>query len=117
VDEVDSLDTSILIQGEKVTNAGTFVNSSGDISLRPRTFASVPWSPVPWTVVGQAGIDQQTSDISSIVQEIVNQSGWSSGNSLTLIFTGTGRRTAESFDGDSSAAPLLHIEWAPGGCG
>jgi len=109
-DEADSVATSILIQGQKAANAGTFVNSSGNISSRPRTAASVPWSPAPWGVIGQAGIDQQTPDISSIIQEIVNQPTWASGNSMALIFTGTGRRTAESFDGVPAAAPLLHIE-------
>ncbi|MHC4705621.1 MAG: hypothetical protein ACYS8I_00850, partial [Planctomycetota bacterium] len=71
------------------------------------------WNPPPWTAVGHAGADQQTPDIASVIQEIVNRPGWASGNSLVIIIVGSGRRTAESYDGDSAAAPLLHLELAP----
>jgi hypothetical protein len=60
---------------------------------------------------GEAGAGQRTPDISSIIQEIVTRLGWSSGNSLVVIITGTGERTAESYDGDSAGAPLLYVEY------
>ncbi|UJS17547.1 MAG: hypothetical protein L3J17_00415 [Candidatus Jettenia sp.] len=109
VDEITSEATSLTIQGEDVDNAVTFAAVSRNISLRPRTTAGVSWSPVPWTTVGVSGSDQQTSDISSVIQEIVNRSGWSNGNSLVVIITGTGRRMAESYEGSQSGAPLLHV--------
>jgi hypothetical protein len=62
-------------------------------------------------MVGEAGSDQQTSDINPIVQEIVDRQEWSSGNSLAVIISGTGRRSAESFDGDAAGAPVLHVEY------
>ena len=43
-----------------------------------------------------------------MIQEIVDHPGWSSGNAIAIIVTGTGTRTAESFDGKAHAAPLLH---------
>jgi hypothetical protein len=46
-----------------------------------------------------------------VIQEIVNRSGWASGNSLVLIVTGTGKRTAESYNGDQAGAALLHVEY------
>jgi hypothetical protein len=46
-----------------------------------------------------------------VIQEIVNRPGWTAGNSLVLIVTGTGERVAESFDGEADAAPLLHVEY------
>ena len=61
---------------------------------------------MPWTTVGQAGPDEQTSNIAAVIQEIVNRPGWSSGNALAIIITGTGKRVAESFNGVSSAAAL-----------
>jgi hypothetical protein len=49
-----------------------------------------------------------------VIQEIVDRTGWSSGNSLVVIITGSGNRIAESFDGDSgAAAPLLQVAYAP----
>ncbi|MEE9533776.1 MAG: hypothetical protein V3W06_05115, partial [Acidimicrobiia bacterium] len=115
VDERNSGATSLTIWGEAIDNAPTFTNSSGNISSRTRTTASVAWSPVAWTTVGQAGPDQRTPDIASVIQEIVNRTGWSNGNSLVIIITGTGERTAESYNGDQAGAPLLHVEFGTGG--
>jgi hypothetical protein len=47
--------------------------------------------------------------MASVIQEIVNRPGWSSGNALMVIITGSGERVAESYDGDPDGAPLLHV--------
>jgi hypothetical protein len=111
VDERTSTGTTLTIQGEAVDDAVTFSNSQNNISTRSRTTASAAWTPAPWDTIGEAGPAQQTSDISSVIQEIVSQSGWVQGNSLVLIITGTGERVAESFNGDAVGAPLLHVEY------
>jgi PKD repeat protein len=112
VDEADSEETSLQIRGQDTDNAATFSSSSNNISNRPKTTASVSWAPPPWNSVGAAGPDQRTPDISWVIQEIVDRSGWGSGNSLAIIITGSGQRTAESYNGSSSAAPLLHVEYS-----
>ncbi|GJL78480.1 MAG: hypothetical protein NPINA01_14690 [Nitrospinaceae bacterium] len=109
VDEVNTGATPLTVQGQNSANPATFTSAGNNITLRPLTTASVPWSPAPWNSVGEAGLDQRTPDISSVIQEIVNLPGWASGNPLAVIIGGTGERTAESFDGTPSAAPLLHI--------
>ncbi len=101
----------LTIQGEASGSALTFSNSPNDISLRGKTFVTVPWHPNPWLASGSKGLDQQTSDISTIVQEIVSKRSWEAGNSLVFTITGSGKRVAISYDGDSSKAPLLHIEY------
>lgn len=58
VDETSSAATSLLIQGEDSDDAGTFLSTSGDISSRTPTAASVAWTPVAWNTVGEAGTDQ-----------------------------------------------------------
>jgi hypothetical protein len=45
------------------------------------------------------------------MQEIVNRSGWASGNALVVLITGSGRRVAESYNGDRAGAALLHVEY------
>jgi hypothetical protein len=112
VDETPSGPTSLTIQGEAADNAVTFGSASGDISSRSRTGAAVPWTPAPWPTVGEAGVDQRTPKLASVVQEIVGRGGWASGHALVIIITGTGERVAESYDGVSSAAPLLHVEYS-----
>jgi hypothetical protein len=46
-----------------------------------------------------------------MVQEVVSRPGWQSGHALAFIISGSGQRTAESEDGSSSKAPLLHVEY------
>jgi len=103
--------TALTIRGQAANNAPTFSTSRGNVSSRARTLASVKWNPAPWTSVGATGPGQQTPDLSSVIQEIVNRSGWVSGNSLAIIITGTGNRVAESYDGDKVGAPLLRVEY------
>ena len=114
VDETSSVATSLVIEGEDTDDAQTFTSSTWNISDRARTAASVAWSPTAWTIKGEAGSDQQTPDISLIIQEVVDRPGWSSGNSLAVVITGTGERVAESFNGDPKGAPLLHVEYSAG---
>jgi hypothetical protein len=111
VDETHSGAATLMIEGQATDNVPIFAKANDNISSRERTNAVVDWTPAPWTTVGETGSDQKTSDISSIIQEIVDRQGWSSGNSLAIIITGTGRRTAESFDGDVAGAPVLHVEY------
>ncbi|WP_141719663.1 T9SS type A sorting domain-containing protein [Roseivirga misakiensis] len=95
-DETSTGALTITIEGQLSDNAAAFTTATNNVSSRTRTMASESWSPADWNTVGEAGSDQRTVDISSIIQEIVGQPGWSNGNSLVLIFTGpSGTRTAE----------------------
>ncbi|PRY24418.1 cadherin domain-containing protein [Aliiruegeria haliotis] len=114
-DEVDTGPVSLTIRGEDTDDAATFTSTAQNIFSRVRTDASVEWTPADWTVVGEAGPDQQTPNLAAIVQEIVNRSGWSSLNDMVFMISGTGTRTAEAFDGDEDGAALLHVEWVPAG--
>ncbi len=107
-DKASSGTVSLVIKGEAKDNSTTFTTASKNISSRVKTTASVAWSPETWT---DAGVVYQTCELKTIVQEIVNRSGWVSGNSMAFIITGTGTRTAESYEGSKTAAPLLHVEY------
>ncbi|MBD2206730.1 right-handed parallel beta-helix repeat-containing protein [Calothrix sp. FACHB-1219] len=111
VDEIGSTATNLTIRGEDVDNALTFTTSKNNISSRVTTDAAVVWNPLAWSTVSQAGINQRTANIASVIQEIVDRQGWSSGNSIATIISGTGKRTAESYDGDALGAPLLYVEF------
>jgi hypothetical protein len=111
-DETNSVNTVLTIEGQNSGNTNTFSSTEGNISSRPRTGVNVLWTPPAWNTVGEAGPNQKTPDISPIIQEIVSRGDWVSGNSLVIIVTGTGERTAESYKGTPSAAPLIHIEYS-----
>jgi hypothetical protein len=112
-DETNSDATTLTIQGEAAGHAIIFDNTTANISSRSRTVAAVSWAPAPWAR-GEAGLAQQTPDIASIVQEVVDRVDWSSGNALAVIITGSGKRVAESYNGDAPSAPLLHVEYNSG---
>jgi hypothetical protein len=117
VDEATSVATSLQIQGQASNTALTFTTATNNVSSRPRTAATVPWSPAAWPTVGAAGVAQRTPSLATVIQEIVSRPGWASGNALALIITGSGWRVAESFNGLPAAAPLLHVEYTTGGGG
>ncbi len=111
VDEANTVPTSVVLEGESFHDAATFVSSPFNISSRPRTAAQVPWTPPPWTTAGEASPAQRTPNIASIIAEIVARPGWTPGNALVLIASGTGERTAISYDKDPSSAARLHVEY------
>ncbi|UII32648.1 fibronectin type III domain-containing protein [Fulvivirga ulvae] len=111
VDETANTSGSKTIYGEATDHSGAFTSGSFNISNRPVTSAAISWNPPAWNSTGASGTDQRTSDISQIIQEIVNRSGWNPGNALSLILAGSGRRVAESYNGSSAQAPLLVIEY------
>jgi len=111
-DEVSTAAASLTIQGETTPQAPTFAETTDNVSLRPRTAASVAWSPAAWSTVGEQGVNQRTPNLATVIQEVVSAGTWSSGDPIVLIVTGSGRRTAEAFDGLPAGAPLLHVEYS-----
>jgi len=110
-DETSSGAASLVLQAEANANATPFTTALGSLSSRPRMPASVAWSPPTWDSVGEAGPDQRTPDLSALIQAVVDQPGWASGNALALLVTGSGRRTADPFEG--GFPPVLHVEFEP----
>ncbi len=113
-DESGSGAVSLNIYGEDTDNSTAFTSTAYDVSNRTKTSASVAWSPPGWTAPN-AGPNQQTPDLTAIIQEIIDRPGWNSGNTLAIIINGTGTRTAE-------VNPTLVIDTAGGaantwGCG
>jgi hypothetical protein len=102
---------SFVIHGQDTDNALQFAKTSRNISSRTTTDASVNWNPPDWTAAGAAGTAQQTSDLSAIIQEIIDRPGWQADNALAFIVSGSGARFAESFNGSSAGAPRLIIEY------
>lgn len=103
--------SNLSISAQADDNAALFTNAANGLSTRPLTNATVAWNPGNWSTVGQAGTDEQTPNLSALLQEVVNRNGWSSGNRIALLLSGQGRRRAFSFNGSVAGAPVLHVEW------
>ena len=114
VDEAHSDATDLVLRAQLSGNAPTFTTSSGNISGRALTSASTAWSPGPWSSIGAV---QTSPDLAAVIQEVVNQGAWNSGNALAIIITGTGRRTAVSYDNAPIDSPLLNVTYTIGSVG
>ena len=114
-DETSSDPVNLVIKGEATDDAATFALTPYNVSTRAATNASTSWSPQAWITVGDAGAAQRTTDIAAIIQEIVDRPNYQSGNAIALIIEGTGKRTAESFDGSPSQAAELCITYSTEG--
>jgi hypothetical protein len=114
---------SLTIRGEKDPDASPF--DEDDISERDLTDEEVDWATgtgndLPyWSEPEQAGKNERTPNIGPIIQEIVGQSGWSSGNALAIIITsesGSFRRAfaCDAYNrgggGGDNYAPVLFVK-------
>ena len=109
VDETNSSAANIVINAESADNALAFTTKNNDVRNRPLTSTAIAWDIPAWNTIGKV---KQSPDISSILQKIVDRSGWRANNSMVFVIQGSGKRTAESYEGKSSAAPLLHVEYS-----
>ena len=110
-DETGTAATSLTIRAEASDNATTFTTATNNVSSRARTTAAATWAPAAWNVIDEAGANQRTPDLSAVLREVTNRSGWASGNALAFIVNGSGKRVARAFDAQLGSAPLLHVEY------
>ncbi|MBY5161740.1 Ig-like domain-containing protein [Salsipaludibacter albus] len=115
VDETDGRTTQLDLALQDADDPPTFGPGAFDLSSRPVLDEPVTWTPPSWSPVGQRGAAQQTPDLARLVQELVDRPGWSSGNAVALLVSGSGKRTAEAHDGVPDQAATLHVAWASEG--
>ena len=72
--DIDPATVAIVAQAD--SNAATFSSTANDISNRPPTVASVPWSPGPWNN-NEKGPAELTPDLSPLLAELVSRADWS----------------------------------------
>ncbi len=111
--EASSAAANLEVQAVAADLPATFSSTNGYLSSRPRTAAAAQWLPAAWPVIDAAGVDQRTSNLAAVIQEIINRPGWASGNAIAILITGSGKRVAWSFNGATGTkAPILHIEYS-----
>ncbi|MEI6852144.1 MAG: T9SS type A sorting domain-containing protein [Bacteroidota bacterium] len=104
---------NLIFSGQNSNNAAPFASSSGNISTRPLTTASVNWVPLGWYTTDEAGLDQRTPSLVPVVQEIVNRTGWISGNAMAFVVAGSGdTRSAYAYDGDAAKSAVLYVQYS-----
>jgi len=115
-DELGTDAATFRIRGEAADNAAQYVQGrNANITSRTATSTTVPWNPMGWNLIGEAGLNQQTPELASMMQEIIDRPGWAKGNAVAFMMDGVndalgdGRRTAEAKDGLSPPVLLLQF--------
>jgi type IV pilus assembly protein PilY1 len=100
---------TVRFHAEAADDSAGFSSGVSDISARAKTVATATWDPADWDIVDEQHV---SSDLTPLIQEVVNRSGWSAGNSLTLIQShdSGAERYAQSYNGNAAAAPMLRIK-------
>lgn len=104
------------LRGEKDINPATF-STYANYDARTRTTAQIDWDDIPsWTL----GTQYQSPDIKTIIQEIINLVGWTSGNPIVIFWDDHEARTAtdiarlrraRSWDHASRTPPMLYVKY------
>lgn len=103
--------TSLTIYGENSDDALPFNTDSFNISSRPATSSSIPWDNLP---IWDNQELHRTPDLTSIIQEIVDRPGWSSGNAMVIVFRSEppyGDRLAYGFGQSPAEAARLYVDY------
>lgn len=112
-DEMQSESTSLTLRAQAADNATVFTTTANSLSARPLSAASVSWTPAAWATVSERGPLQRTPDLSGVVGEIIARPGWTNGNALAFLITGTGHRTAEAADKTGGLPATLTVNYWP----
>lgn len=111
-DEVTTGSCNLMIRAENSDNAATFNSGGYNVSTRPVTTAGIAWVPPAWPVADASGPEQKTPDLAPVLQEVVNRPGFSASSAIVLIITGTGKRTAEAYEGVATAGAELTVTYS-----
>ncbi|NII28819.1 DUF839 domain-containing protein [Pseudoflavitalea sp. X16] len=125
VDEVNTTgDVNVMIGVENTDNPLTMTTGAFDIYHRLIHYGdTLIWKPGQFAAEGDSGINQRTTDLSKLVQHIVNRPSWASGNPMLFAmvdpaylkvpgYTGnTDKRVAQSFDRNPATAARLVVNY------
>ncbi|HEC66779.1 MAG TPA: hypothetical protein ENI23_16005 [bacterium] len=103
---------NVEIQADDSDDSNQIVDDD-DYHTRVLTGVPVNWDNLPGWV---SNTPYNSPDISSVIQAVVNRSGWNSGNALNLVLTDNGSsggaiRSLHSFESNPSKSPTLYIEY------
>jgi len=115
-DEVNTEMTELIFHAEATDDATPFENINQTVSSRTITNSSVTWQPSAWNTLNESATPQLTSNLSLIIQEVVDRAGFEIGNDLSVIISGSGKRVADSYEGNPNAAAELCIFFTEPAC-
>ena len=108
------LPLTVSLSAEAADSTLAFQATNNNISSRTLTSAL----PVSWVIASRCNANtvMDTPNLSSLVQAVVNRSGWAPGNAMTFVMQGAGQsRTFYARQGNNrDRAPRLVVEYTNG---
>ena len=104
---------SVRIYGQAADNAATFTTTAFNITGRPKTTAFVDWA-IPAFTASARTAAQQTPDLTTIIQEIVDRGSWTSGNAIAFMLaylSGGGQRSLVAEDDGTLTEATLTVTY------
>ena len=103
--------SDFIIKMEDNPNPGTFQNSTGNLSGRLKLVNSVTWENAgSWSVANKR---KKTSNLASLVQEMIDNPSWQSGNAMAFFIEGSGTRGLKSFEAGKAPVLVITFDQAP----
>lgn len=101
------------VSASATIQANDVANASAPTSQAEADALSLTSEEINWTIVN--GASAVSSDITSLVQTLVNKSAWGSGNAMQFVIDwpspGGGAAYWSSYEGNPSQPPELTVEW------
>ncbi len=110
-DGYDTEATELEIKGELIADSPAILSANNNLSDRTQTNASVTWNSDNEFPVSGETVD--SPDITSVIQEVVNQGTWCGGNAMTILIegnssdAGSAREVVSADEGDGTGAQLI----------
>lgn len=112
--QLNTAPTDIVIQGELDDNSAAFKAERDNLSDRKRTATAIQWQ-----TDNQFPVSDEittTPDISSIIQEVVDDNNWCGGQALSIIFDATSTdsasaRQAHAYDSGTDQSAQLVVSY------
>jgi len=108
-------ETVLEIRGELKPTGKRFETTVGHLSTRMETATSPAiWRPGPWAGNSKdpyktVNEDESEVDLAAVVQQVVNQPQWEAFNDMVFFISGTGLRSAVSFNESQAEAATLRV--------
>src|SRR5262249_26864369 len=94
-------------------DAAAFGPPAVDLGMLSLVADHVDWSPGSWDLPGEAGANEQTENLASLLQVIVNDPNYTPDSAVAFIIQGVGLRRARAFESGSAEPPFLTVEYSP----
>ena len=108
---ISNLSSDGFVWGELVADSSPFTGENGEFSGRQRTTHQVSWNTESWTTLLTEEEPAETPDLSKVLDEIISQPDWRSGNAMSFFVTKSLQRVAAAFESAPSLAASLSVTY------